>query len=204
MQNGNGSTGRCSINSNESGVSSTGAFIKKLGINPVPWNGTDDDDTIEPIPFNTLQADEYQSYMNKKISYKDYDITFKRKLGEGNFGLVHEGILENRKTGEIRFVALKTLKNDNEAQNRADLERDMERESEIMRQLKHPNIVNIIDCFKDCGQLLIVMELVKNDSLKRYLNFNIYNMTSNILLKFARDIASVSIVFDFVLALNLY
>lgn len=193
MQNGHGSTGRCSINSNESGASSTGAFIKGLGFNHVPWNGTDDDDTVEQTPFNTLQAEEYQSYMNKKISYKDYDITFKEKLGEGNFGLVHEGILENRKTGEIRFVALKTLKTDSEAQNRADLERDMERESDIMRQLKHPNIVNIIDCFKDCGQLLIVMELVKNDSLERYLSFNRSNMTSNILLKFARDIASVSI-----------
>lgn len=70
--------------------------------------------------------------------------------------------------------------------------KDFQREAKIMKTLRHENIVKIYG-FLDDPKLLIIMEYMQHGSLLVYLSYHRPNLTENHLLKFARNIASVSL-----------
>ncbi|XP_024121620.1 serine/threonine-protein kinase 36 isoform X3 [Oryzias melastigma] len=71
--------------------------------------------------------------------------------GEGSFGRVHKG----RKKGSGQVVALKFMPK----VGRTDKElRSLKREIEIMRNLKHPNIVQLFDSFETDTEVVVVTE----------------------------------------------
>jgi serine/threonine protein kinase len=65
--------------------------------------------------------------------------------------------------------------------------------SVFQQRLNHPNIVKILG-FVDNPRIVIVMEHIKHSSFDKYLCSKAPNITTQILLKFAKDIASVSMI----------
>jgi fyn-related kinase len=86
------------------------------------------------------------------------ELTFKHRLGAGNFGEVWEG-LWNKTTR----VAIKTLK-EGTMQPGKFLE-----EAEIMKKLIHPKLVQLFACCSRQEPIYIVTELMENGSLLEYL-----------------------------------
>lgn len=139
-------------------------------------------------PFAQHEAEEFQrEFVNKIITLDNSTITFKKLLGAGNFGQVYEGTLIDAKMN-MTFVALKVLSTSGKGKLV-----DALREANIMQKLDHPNIVKILMYKEFSSQLVIVMELMRNDSLDIYLKSNRPKIKSNRLMKFAKDVASVSI-----------
>lgn len=146
-----------------------------------------DDEILQP--FLRHEAEEFQrEYLNKIITLENSTITFKKLLGEGNFGQVYEGTLVDSRMN-MTFVALKVLSTSSRGRLKDALD-----EANLMHRLNHPNIVKIFMYNLDeyNNQLVIVMELMKNGSLDIYLKSNRPKIKSIRLMKFAKDIASVS------------
>ena len=96
----------------------------------------------------------------------------KEILGKGAMGAVY--LAEKTERGVTDQYAIKVLHpvtNQNESQVREVLERFL-REAETASRLRHPNILRIIGygLAEDQLQPYIVMELVKGDSLRNYIN----------------------------------
>lgn len=86
-----------------------------------------------------------------------------RKLGEGEFGVVLEGIYTST-DGSKRPVAIKTLRADSVMAGT----QDFMREAEVMHRLVHPNIVALIGICRE-PSLMLVQELVRYGALLKYL-----------------------------------
>ncbi|RVE63719.1 hypothetical protein OJAV_G00139200 [Oryzias javanicus] len=71
--------------------------------------------------------------------------------GEGSFGRVHKG----RKRGSGQVVALKFMPKVGRTEKEL---RNLKREIEIMRNLKHPNIVQLFDSFETDTEVVVVTE----------------------------------------------
>ncbi|XP_050081672.1 tyrosine-protein kinase hopscotch isoform X2 [Anopheles aquasalis] len=113
-------------------------------------------------------------------------IIFHETLGEGNYGRVYRGTLEEGSASMP--VALKTLHDD-----RPDMERtliDFHREVDIMKTLRHKNIVRFIRFIDDPPKFVVVMEYVPQGSLLSFLGYERYNLQELDLLRMARDIAN--------------
>ncbi|VFQ92716.1 unnamed protein product [Cuscuta campestris] len=85
---------------------------------------------------------------------------FKVILGEGGFGLVHSGILDDG-----RKVAVKTLKRDDRHSRREFLA-----EVEMLSRLHHRNLVKLIGICTEDNYRCLVYELVPNGSLQSHLH----------------------------------
>ena len=113
-----------------------------------------------------------ESYLNNLNSY-DYkplnkneiicEFVIKNKIGEGAFGSVHLGI--NKQTGEK--VAIKIL--DKSKLKKIENKIRFEREIEILRQLKHPNIVQLYGVIEGERQIFLIMEYLKGKELFQYI-----------------------------------
>ena len=79
-------------------------------------------------------------------------------LGEGAFSVVRPAI--DRKSGER--VAVKIV---DRASISASVEEDLKREISILQQLRHPNIVQLIDFFEESFSYVVVMEYVAGGEL---------------------------------------
>eukprot|EP01117_Protostelium_nocturnum_P012262 TRINITY_DN450_c1_g1_i1.p1 TRINITY_DN450_c1_g1~~TRINITY_DN450_c1_g1_i1.p1 ORF type:complete len:348 (-),score=97.94 TRINITY_DN450_c1_g1_i1:158-1051(-) len=95
--------------------------------------------------------------MAKNGFLEAYDM--KQELGKGAFSVVHLAI--NKKTGENCAVKIidKTVAN-----AEAD-ERRLKNEVEILKKVKHPNVIGLIDIFETSENLYLVMELVTGGEL---------------------------------------
>lgn len=95
----------------------------------------------------------------------------------------------HKEDGSIIAVAIKRLPNlpYNESKTM-----DFNREVNIMRRLDHPNIVKIINFVPD--PVAIIMEYMRYTSFDKYLSYYKPNLTTQVLLKFAKNIANVSIM----------
>ncbi|MCP4593240.1 MAG: serine/threonine protein kinase, partial [bacterium] len=82
-------------------------------------------------------------------------------LGRGGMGDVYRGT--DTQTGQI--VAIKMLKPDIVANN-PDIVARFVREGEALRQLKHPNIVEMVAAVEENGQHYLVIEYVAGGSLQ--------------------------------------
>ena len=90
----------------------------------------------------------------------------KEKLGEGAFGAVHLGI--NKQTGEK--VAIKILEK-YKIRKFEDKIR-IEREIEILKKVKHPNIVQLYSVIEAEKQIFLIMEFIKGIELFQYIFLN--------------------------------
>ncbi|KAG8222937.1 hypothetical protein J437_LFUL000232 [Ladona fulva] len=111
------------------------------------------------------------------------NVVLQGRIGQGFYGEVYRGVLERDKDSEPEPIAVKKLKTSALLSNM----QDFEREIQIMKSLKHPNIVEIKGIIEEGGGL--VMEFVKHGSLLSYLKINKETLTDLNLLKFAMDVA---------------
>jgi predicted ATPase/predicted Ser/Thr protein kinase len=86
-------------------------------------------------------------------------------IGQGGMGTVYRG----RDTHTGQLVAVKHLKAEVVADDPSQLER-FRREGEALRQLNHPNIVQMLAAFVEDNQHYLVMEYVGGGSLRDLLN----------------------------------
>ena len=85
------------------------------------------------------------------------------EIARGGYGVVYRA----RQIGLDRIVALKRLKN----QNNADVVKRFLREADIIKNLIHPNTIQLIDAGNDHdNHLYIVMEYIEGRSLQTILN----------------------------------
>lgn len=110
-------------------------------------------------------------------------IIYQGKIGSGNYGIVFRGQLEYEST--IKQVAIKQFKTTPDKNSL----KDFEREIKIMQSLQHPNIVKIIT-WMQYPSVLIIMEYMRHGSFHMYLSAHSPSLTTQRLLKFAKDIAS--------------
>jgi len=101
--------------------------------------------------------------MNEAISRKKIDKYRKiEKIGEGTYGLVYKA--KNQKTGEI--VAMKKIRLESEDEGTPST---AVREISILKQLQHPNIVQLYDVIHTETSLTLIFEYMDQD-LKNYLD----------------------------------
>jgi eukaryotic-like serine/threonine-protein kinase len=104
-----------------------------------------------------------QALVAKKLGR--YDIT--RVLGKGAMGVVYEALDPNLN----RKVAIKTVRVDSlSAEEAADYELRFRTEAHSAARLQHPNIVSVYDSDRDGNTPFLVMEFVKGEDLKHYLD----------------------------------
>ncbi|KAK4299220.1 hypothetical protein Pmani_028482 [Petrolisthes manimaculis] len=120
------------------------------------------------------------------------NIEFGMMIGEGNFGQVYRGLMADAQ-GRQETVAIKRLKPDGETAGQISAKIDeLKREVNIMKELRHPNIVRLLGLVEsddDGGFMCMVMEYLPMGSLKEYLKTRTDHITDTLLLKFALDIA---------------
>lgn len=94
------------------------------------------------------------------------------KVGEGTYGVVYK--CKNKETGE--YCALKKIRLENEDEG---IPSTAIREISILKQMRHPNIVNLIDLIHGDRKLYLVFEFMDYD-LKKFLDKNGTPLPSNL------------------------
>ncbi|XP_039937270.1 cyclin-dependent kinase 3 isoform X2 [Hirundo rustica] len=84
------------------------------------------------------------------------------KIGEGTYGVVYKA--RNKRTGQL--VALKKIRLDAESEG---VPSTAIREISLLKELKHPNIVRLLDVIHSQKKLYIVFEYLNQD-LKKYMD----------------------------------
>ncbi|XP_040845357.1 cyclin-dependent kinase 3 isoform X3 [Ochotona curzoniae] len=84
------------------------------------------------------------------------------KIGEGTYGVVYKA--QNKETGQL--VALKKIRLDLETEG---VPSTAIREISLLKELKHPNIVRLLDVVHNDKKLYLVFEFVSQD-LKKYMD----------------------------------
>ncbi|XP_020632863.1 uncharacterized protein LOC110069677, partial [Orbicella faveolata] len=135
---------------------------------------------IDAIEKKDLDALETLTRISQKVR-SQLDPGYLEPLGEGSFGQVFQA----KKDG--RPVAVKILKN---IENRKQIQ-DFEREVDMLREAKHPKIVEVIECISIQNQLAIVMEFMAGGNLKVLLDKNQgRGQGKKFTLRFTEDIGS--------------
>ncbi|XP_031372212.1 probable receptor-like protein kinase At1g80640 isoform X2 [Punica granatum] len=104
----------------------------------------------------------------KSVPFIDYNLLEKatnnfdpaKKLGEGGFGCVYEGSLEDNTQ-----VAVKKLN-----RGTKDVSREFEIEVKFLRRMQHPNIISLLGYSTNGQASFIVYELMQNGSLETQLH----------------------------------
>uniref|UniRef100_A0A8C0VYR4 Cyclin-dependent kinase 2 n=1 Tax=Castor canadensis TaxID=51338 RepID=A0A8C0VYR4_CASCN len=85
-----------------------------------------------------------------------------KKIGEGTYGVVYKA--KNKLTGEV--VALKKIRLDTETEG---VPSTAIREISLLEELKHPNIVKLLDVIRTENKLYLVFEFLHQD-LKKFMD----------------------------------
>ena len=122
------------------------------------------DEVISFLPKSNINCQSIQEELNS-INENNIkcDFIIKDKLGEGAFGAVHLGI--NKQTGEN--VAIKILEKSKIKNIEGKIR--IEREIEILKKLKHPNIVQLYCVIETYRQIFLIMEYIKGKELFKYI-----------------------------------
>ncbi|ENN71632.1 hypothetical protein D910_12528 [Dendroctonus ponderosae] len=113
------------------------------------------EEVIVPIQFITLLA-----VSSKMSRIEDF---FKiEKIGEGTYGVVYKG--KNKNTGEM--VAMKRIRLENEDEG---IPSTALREMSLLKELRHANIVTLLEVIMDEPRLYLIFEFLSMD-LKKYLD----------------------------------
>jgi cyclin-dependent kinase 1 len=95
------------------------------------------------------------------VSYALSDYVKIEKIGEGTYGVVYKG--KNKITNQL--VALKKIRLENDEEG---VPSTAIREISLLRELKHPNIVKLMDVLMQENKLYLVFEFLSMD-LKKYM-----------------------------------
>ena len=128
--------------------------------NQFPINEKEDEEILS-IPPNIGSNEDKKN--NEKIIC---DFIIKEKLGEGTFGKVRLGI--NRQTEET--VAIKILDKKKIIKERD--KKRIEKELNILKSLRHPNIVHLYADIETNANIYIIMEYIKGIELIHYISSN--------------------------------
>ena len=104
-----------------------------------------------------------KDYFNKNKIYPKTKINFYlygRQIGQGAFGKVNLGL--NVLTG--RVVAIKSFKKSTEEKFKSNMKKVLY-ETNLMKNLNHPNITKILEVFNDEDYMLIIMEYINGGNL---------------------------------------
>lgn len=111
------------------------------------------------------------------------NFVYKRELGNGGMGIVYEGI------GKIqRRVAIKVMTPKGQDATRKAEER-FRREGEILKRLKHRNIVELYDTFIHEGNRYIIMEYLDGKNLHDFVREDLVNRSYDERIKFTVRVA---------------
>ena len=99
------------------------------------------------------------NYKDEREKYENLD-----KVGEGTYGVVYK--CRTKDTQDL--VALKKIRLENEDEG---IPSTAIREISILKQMKHPNIVSLIDLIHGDKKLYLVFEFMDHD-LKKFLDLN--------------------------------
>uniref|UniRef100_A0A7N8YRI8 receptor protein-tyrosine kinase n=1 Tax=Mastacembelus armatus TaxID=205130 RepID=A0A7N8YRI8_9TELE len=129
-------------------------------------------DSITPVNINLFAGTD-----SSMKEFPRHKLTFKEKLGEGQFGEVHlceaEGMqdflledlsIEGNKESPL-LVAVKTLREDANKNAR----NDFLKEIRIMSRLRDPNIVRLLAVCVDTDPLCMITEYMENGDLNQFL-----------------------------------
>ncbi|XP_068211250.1 discoidin domain-containing receptor 2-like isoform X4 [Palaemon carinicauda] len=100
-------------------------------------------------------------------------ITLLQQIGEGQFGEVHLGEVEDEE-GEKQMVAVKTLRLEASHSVRCDFEREVE----ILARLRDPNIVQVVGVCSREEPLCMVVEYMEHGDLNQYLQAHVAETAS--------------------------
>lgn len=133
-------------------------------------------------PLAAQRLPELPAIPSEPLQLDKSDITLDIKIGEGYYGVVYRGEMKDP-WGRVETVAIKTLKAAGQIE-------DHMREINIMKKLDHKNVVKLCGlCEGDGEELYMIMEYLKEGSLKAYILRCTDHITDRHLLKFALDIA---------------
>ncbi|XP_059297372.1 receptor-like serine/threonine-protein kinase ALE2 [Lycium ferocissimum] len=113
---------------------------------------------ISPMPASILSVKTFSLAELEKATDK---FSLKRVLGEGGFGRVYHGILEDRTE-----VAVKVLTRDNNQNG----DREFIAEVEMLSRLHHRNLVKLIGICSEERTRSLVYEIVRNGSVESHLH----------------------------------
>ena len=131
---------------------------------------------INATPKHLRTMPETPGIQKDEISYDD--IEFGQKIGEGGFGEVFKGMLWGQEVALKKSIAKGIKEKQKE---------EFKWEVQIMRNLRHPNIVTFLGaCFK-LPHLCIVTEFVDNGNLEDLIHSG--ELTIHHIVRFAIDIA---------------
>lgn len=123
--------------------------------------------------------------LNGKWIIEKKDLKIANPLGQGFFGMVFKATLTRYSGIFEEQVAVKRMKSSVQEFS----QKDLEREIEIMKKLRHPNIVEIKGIVEE-PEVLLVMEYLELGSLQIYLQLNKNNLDHTHLIKYGYDIAN--------------
>lgn len=144
-----------------------------------------DDGTVTP-------TNEYEDGFMNEIERSEDDWIIERKdlkighpLGQGFFGMVFAATLTRYAGAYQEQVAVKRMKSSVAEYS----QKDLEREIDIMKTLRHPNIVEIKGICEE-PEMFLVMEYLALGSLQTHLQVNKDKLSHTHLIKYGYDIAN--------------
>ncbi|XP_073908299.1 LOW QUALITY PROTEIN: cyclin-dependent kinase 2-like [Castor canadensis] len=109
-------------------------------------------------------SEDHQTVQDKPSRQSRFTENFQKveKIGEGTYGVVYKA--KNKLTGEV--VALKKIRLDTETEG---VPSTAIREISLLEELKHPNIVKLLDVIRTENKLYLVFEFLHQD-LKKFMD----------------------------------
>ncbi|KAE8804471.1 putative LRR receptor-like serine/threonine-protein kinase [Hordeum vulgare] len=117
---------------------------------------TEDNELVLPPKSQEAAA---QSLLPQTTGDSSLQYQHKRHFGRGGFGTIYKGTLQNKQD-----VAVKVLS----AESRQGI-REFLTEIDIISNVKHPNLVELIGCCVEADNRILVYEYLENSSLNRAL-----------------------------------
>ena len=128
---------------------------------------------VDLISQSILDADD-------KWDIPESDLEIMEKIGKGGYGYVYKGYMQSRST----HVAIKMCKSDSLTDQDEFL-----REAEIMKQFRHPNIVEFIGVTQGPEFSYIIMELMSGEDFLTFLRNKAIREKKHVLTRMVLDVA---------------
>ncbi|CAJ2673033.1 unnamed protein product [Trifolium pratense] len=113
-----------------------------------------------------------KKYKLKELMIATSDFSRRNKLGEGGFGTVYKGILENNKEIAVKRVS----------ENSRQGKQEFIAEVTTIGSLHHKNLVKLVGWCYESKELLLVYEFMPNGSLDKYL----FNQSSELEFQYSK------------------